>query len=148
MRRREWLLVGPCVALLSVAPQLTLAADDDHRVTVRDAWIRESPPGVDMTAGYMSMRNNGTRQQVLIGASSAGFGEVMIHRTTEKDGMAAMMHTSQIELAPNASVAFAPGGLHLMLMNPTQALRVGDRVNINLQFQGGLVVPFAFEVRK
>ncbi len=143
MRRRKFLMVG----LLMLAPRLGWAGDE-RPVTIRDAWIRESPPGVEMMAGYLSLRNDGTRQQVLIGASSAGFGEVMIHRTTEKDGMAGMVHASQIELPPNTSLAFAPGGLHLMLMKPTRALRAGDRVSINLEFRDGLVVPFAFEVRK
>ena len=72
----------------------------------------------------------------------------MIHRTIVKDGMAGMAHASQIELAPNASLIFAPGGYHLMLMNPKRTLRAGDPVVINLEFRGGLVLPVAFEVRK
>ena len=81
-------------------------------------------------------------------ARSSGFETVMIHRTILKDGMAGMAHASQIELAPNAGFIFAPGGDHLMLMNPQRTLRAGDRVGINLEFRGGLVLPVAFEVRK
>jgi hypothetical protein len=72
----------------------------------------------------------------------------MIHRTIVRNGMAGMVHLSQIELAPNASLIFAPGGNHLMLMNPEQTLRAGDAVVIKLEFRGGLVLPVAFEVRK
>jgi len=43
---------------------------------------------------------------------------------------------------------FAPGGYHLMLMNPKRRLHSGDRVEIVLEFRGGLVVPVAYEVRK
>ena len=72
----------------------------------------------------------------------------MIHRTIVKDGMATMEHASQIELTPNASLIFAPGGYHLMLMNPKRTLRASDPVVINLEFRSGLVVPVDFEVRK
>jgi copper(I)-binding protein len=92
------------------------AASEEAGVSVRDAWVRETPPGMTMMAGYMELRNNTSRPQVLVAASSSGFESVMIHRTTSKDGMTGMVHASQVELAPNASLLFAPGGYHLMLM--------------------------------
>jgi hypothetical protein len=133
---------------LILALTLIAAASEQAGVSVRDAWVRESPPGVAMMAGYMELRNNTSRPQLLVAASSSGFETVMIHRTIVKDGMAGMEHAPQIELTPNASLIFAPGGYHLMLMNPKQTLRAGDRVDIYLEFRGGLVLPVAFEVRK
>ena len=123
-----------------------LAAGDT--VSVSGAWIRQAPPGMAMLAGYLELRNNSSRPQVLLAASSPGFEGVTIHRTIVQDGIAGMLHASQIELAPNASLLFAPGGYHLMLMQPKQMLRVGDRVDIKLEFRGGLVLPATFEVRK
>jgi copper(I)-binding protein len=143
MRRRNLLFVGLILAVTPIA-----AASEATGVSVRDAWVRESPPGVAMMAGYMALRNNTSRSQVLVAASSSGFETVMIHRTIVKDGMARMEHAPQIELSPNASLLFAPGGYHLMLLNPKRTLRAGDPVVINLEFRGGLVLPVAFEVRK
>ena len=57
----------------------------------------------------------------------------MIHRTIVKDGVARMVHASRIELPPKASLIFAPGGYHLMLMNPKPALRAGDTVGAGEQ---------------
>lgn len=125
-----------------------VAASEEAGLSVRDAWVRESPPGVAMMAGYMQLRNNTSRSQVLVAASSSGFETVMIHRNVAKDGMAGMEHAPQIEVSPNASLIFAPGGYHLMLLNPKRTLRAGDPVVINLEFRGGLVLPVAFEVRK
>jgi copper(I)-binding protein len=136
-------LVGLILALTPIT-----AATEEPGVSVRDAWMREAPPGVAMMAGYMVLQNNTSRSQVLVAASSSGFETVMIHRTIVKDGMAGMVHASQIELAPNASLIFAPGGYHLMLMNPKRTLRAGERAVINLEFRGGLVIPVAYEVRK
>jgi len=138
----------PVFVCLILALTLIPAASEEAGVSVRDAWVREAPPGMTMMAGYMELRNNTSRPQVLVAASSSGFESVMIHRAIVKDGMAGMVHASQIELTPNASLIFAPGGYHLMLMNPKRTLRAGDPVVINLEFRGGLVLPVAFEVRK
>ena len=145
MRRRNPVFVGLILALtLIVIP----AASEEAGVSVRDAWVRESPPGMAMMAGYMELRNNTSQPQVLVAASSSDFEAVMIHRTIVKDGMAGMEHTPQIELTPNARLIFAPGGHHLMLMNPKRTLRAGDRVDINLEFRGGLRLRVSFEVRQ
>jgi len=124
------------------------AATEEAGVSVRDAWVREAPPGVAVMAGYMLLQNNTSRPQVLVAARSSGFETVTIHRTIGKGGMTGMEHAPQIELLPNASLLFAPGGHHLMLLNPKRTLRAGDRVDIRLEFRGGLVLPVAFEVRK
>ena len=136
-------LVGLILALTPVA-----AAAGEAGISVRDAWVRETPPGVAVMAGYMVLQNDTSRSQVLVAASSSGFEAVMIHRTIVKDSLAGMVHASQIELTPGASLIFAPGSYHLMLMNPKRALRAGDRVVINLEFRGGPVLPVAYEVRK
>ena len=139
---------NPVIACLISALSAVPAASEEAGVSVRDAWIRETPPGMTMMAGYMELRNNTSRPQVLVAASSSRFESVMIHRTIVKDGMAGMAHASRIELAPNGSLLFAPGGYHLMLMTPKRTLRAGDPVVNNLEFRGGLVLPVAFEVRK
>ena len=145
MRRQHPVFVCLIVVLTLIAVP---AAGEEAGVSVRDAWIREAPPGMTMMAGYMALHNNTLRPQVLVAASSSEFKTAMIHRTIVKDGVAGMMHASQIELAPKASLIFAPGGYHLMLMNPKRTLRAGDPVVINLELRGGLVLPVTFEVRK
>jgi copper(I)-binding protein len=138
----------PVFACLILALTIGPAASEEAGVSVRDAWIRETPPGMTTMAGYMALRNNTSQPQVFVAASSSGFERVMIHHTIVKDGMAGMIHKSQVELAANASLNFAPGGYHLMLMNPKRALHAGDEVVIKLEFRGGLVLPVAFKVRK
>jgi copper(I)-binding protein len=136
-------LVGLILVLTAIA-----AATEEAGVSIRDAWVREAPPGATMMAGYMVLKNNTPRSQVLVAARSSGFGTVMIHRTVVKGGLTGMEHASKIELLPNASLLFEPGGYHLMLLNPNRALHAGDRVDINLEFLGGLVIPVTYEVRK
>ena len=138
----------PVFVGLTLALTFVPAASEETGVSVRHAWIREAPPGVGVMAGYMELRNNRSRPQVLVAARSSGFERATIHRTIIKDGIAGMVHAPKVELTANASLIFAPGGYHLMLMTPKRTLRAGDPVVINLKFRGGLVLPVAFEVRK
>lgn len=117
-------------------------------VSIHDPWIREAPPGVPALAGYLAIENVANTPVVLRGASSPAFDSIMLHRTETEGGMARMTHESQIEIAPLATVQFAPGGYHLMLMGPKQPLKAGDQVEITLEFDGGLAVPASFAVRK
>ena len=146
MRWRHQVSVGLLWALTLIA--VIADATEPAGVSVRDAWVREMPPGVAVMAGYMALQNSTPRPQLLVAASSSSFETVMFHRTVVKNGTATMQHAPQIELLPNASLLFMPGGYHLMLMNPKRTLRTGDRVDIYLQFRGGFVLPVAFEVRK
>ena len=143
MSWRRPVSAGLISALITLA-----AAAEEARISVRDAWVRETPPGMTMTAGYMVLQNRTSRPQVLVAASSSVFETVMIHRTVARQGMTGMEHSPQVELLPNASLLFAPGGYHLMLLNPKRRLRAGDRVEIYLEFRDGLVIPVAYEVRK
>jgi len=145
MNCRHQLLFGLILALPSFS---AATSEGTTSVAVQDAWVREPPPGVAVLAGYMVLRNQTSQRQVLVAASSSGFEMVMIHRTAVKNGVTSMVHASQIELAPGAPLIFAPGGYHLMLMHPKRALRVGDRVVINLEFRGSPVLPAEFVVRK
>jgi len=138
----------PVFVCLILALTLVAAANEAADVSVRDAWVRETPPGMTMMAGYMELRNNTSQPQVLVAASSSDFETVMIHRTIVKNGMASMVHASQIELTPIASFIFTQGGYHLMLMSPKRTLRAGNRVDINLEFRSGLRLLVSFEVRQ
>jgi copper(I)-binding protein len=50
-------------------------------------------------------------------------------------------------LKPRATVRFAEGGYHLMLMQATRQLHPGDRVQIIFRFSDGRTMPVPFEVR-
>lgn len=135
--------VGLLVALSFVA-----ATHEEAGVSVRDAWIRQAPPGASMLAGYMELRNSTSKPQILVAAGSSEFESVTIHRTVVKDGMAGMVHVSQVEIPPQASIIFAPGGYHLMLMTPKRRLRAGDQVIVNLELRDAPVLAVAFEIIK
>jgi copper(I)-binding protein len=114
------------------------------RLVIEQAWIRTPPPGAMMLAGYARLRNAGDAPLVVVGASSAAFGAVSLHETVHADGVEHMRALAPLTIAPGAAVEFAPGGRHLMLMQPKQALGPGDRVPIHVEAQdgGGADAPF------
>src|SRR6266480_4089984 len=101
MRWRHPVFTALISALIALA-----AAADQAGISVRDAWVREMPPGAAMTAGYMVLQNKTSRPQVLVAARSSSFEAVTIHRTVARQGMTGMEHTPKIELLPNASLFF------------------------------------------
>ncbi|GAP67411.1 copper metallochaperone, bacterial Cox17-like protein [Mizugakiibacter sediminis] len=138
------LLRGLAVALSLMAGTEVHAAG---RLTVEDAWIRAAPPGAMMLAGYMVLGNAGDAPVVLAAADSDAFGEVSMHRTVEEHGVARMRPLERVSVAPGQRVVFAPGGMHLMLMQPKRALHAGDRVTIRLMQTDGAATPVEFAVR-
>ena len=98
---------------------------------VRDAWIREAPPGAGMTAGYAQLLNRGSATLRIDGATSGFFGDASLHRTTLVNGSYVMEPVPVLEIPAGASVLLAPNGLHLMLMQPSRPLRAGERVPVS-----------------
>ncbi|MCY1374883.1 Copper chaperone PCu(A)C [compost metagenome] len=70
----------------------------------------------------------------------------MMHRSTEKDGMASMEQVPQFELAPSQTVNFAPGSYDLILMKRLGPLAIGEEVSVALLFADGVSWPVTFRV--
>lgn len=117
-------------------------------VNIHDAWIREAPPNARSLAGYMTLKNPSNKDQVLLSASATEFGMVMIHKTEYKNGMAHMNHQKQVTIPARGKLKFAPGGYHLMLMNPKHSLRAGDETIINFVFADKSQLKVKFKLRK
>ena len=64
-----------------------------------------------------------------------------------KDGVSEMRSVDQVTIPANGSVAFAPAGLHFMLIGPKRPQAVGDRVRIVLRLRSAAEVPVLAEVR-
>ncbi len=114
--------------------------------SVSDARIRWLPGDLPL-AGYFSITSHASAPLQLVGAASPAFGDVMLHRSVEEGGMQRMVHVDGLDLAPGKTLVFAPGGYHLMLMEPKQTLHPGDKVPVTLRFGDGqtLEIPFRVE---
>ena len=122
------------------------AAAAESGLALSDGYVRMIIPSRP-AAGYFTLTNNGHQSLTLVGAECADFGKVMMHRTIERGGISTMRPVREITLAPGKSVAFAPGGYHLMLMRPKHPLRPGGRLPVTLRFSDGSTLSAEFLVK-
>ena len=132
------------VVALTLAATPTVATASP--VMISDGWFRALPAKLP-AGGYFILRNLGVPQVVLTGVSSPACGMLMLHKSGTMNGMAGMSDVTNIPVPPDATLKFAPGGYHLMCMNPTAAMKPGAKVPVTLQFAGGASVTATFDVK-
>jgi copper(I)-binding protein len=113
-------------------------------VTVKDAWFRSLPAGLP-AGGYFTLHNGGRNAVTLTGAESTACGMLMLHKSEDKGGMSAMMDMPSIAIAPGGDLKFAPGGYHLMCMQPV--MKPGAAVLVTLQFADGAKLRTNFAIK-
>ncbi|NYT64087.1 copper chaperone PCu(A)C [Alcaligenaceae bacterium] len=105
-------------------------------LTVTGCWIR-SIPAPAPSAGYFVVKNSGNNEVKLQAASSPAYGMIMLHQTTQKDGMSKMSETHDIAIAAGSQLEFKPGGYHAMLEKPVKVPTIGSHVNMDFLFDNG-----------
>lgn len=135
-------------ALLAVS--VLLAATPIHAaqppIAISDAWIRALPRTVP-SGGYFVLHNNSDKLLTLTGASSPACGMLMLHKSEVMSGMAHMDEMANVDVPAHSTLRFAPGGNHLMCMNPSPAIKPGNTVTVTLQFADGSKLSAPFPVR-
>ena len=129
----------PAMIVLPVA-----AATND--LSLSNAYVQVTIPSRP-AAGYFTLKNNGDKERVLVGASSPGCGSVMLHKSESVGGVETMREVDSITVPAHGSIDFAPGGFHLMCMSPTDALKPGTTTQMTLSFKDGDALTSDFPVR-
>jgi copper(I)-binding protein len=96
------------------------------KLQITEAWIKNLPMVVPMRAGYMDIFNNQARTVNIVWLKSEAFARIEIHRSVEKEGMMSMHPVSVLAISSGETVRLAPGGFHLMMMNPLKKLAPGE----------------------
>ena len=125
-----------------------LLAVADSSVVVRDAWVREAPPGAPVLAAYFTLENPGSKADKLVAVRGADFDQIEIHATEIRAGVARMIALAALSIPPHALVKLAPGGYHLMLHHPRRALAAGMSVTLELRFESGTHLTVVAPVRR
>jgi copper(I)-binding protein len=131
------------LALLGLALLLPWPAAAEGAVTVDGAWFRYLLPQVP-AGGYMTLHNGGDRPAVLTAAASPACGTMMLHRSESSGGTERMVMVETVTVPAGGVLAFAPGGYHLMCMQPR--MKPGHSVPVTLTFAGGQKESVSFRV--
>ena len=136
----------PSRVTLALAAALLAAPAFAAGIAVQQPWVRWLPAGLP-AAGYATLVNAGDTPVSLVGVSSPDYGTVMIHRSLDRGGMERMVMVHAIPVPPHGRAALAPGGYHLMLMQPRHAIRPGMQVSVRFEFSDGSTIDVAMPVR-
>lgn len=128
-------LTGCTTASTDASTDASSAGDTmaDH-VTVTDAWVKE-PTMPGMTGMFGTIENTGDSEVVLVGGSSPVAGMVEIHESIAGGQMQALEGGLVIDAGKMATLEI--GGNHVMLMELSGTLAVGDEVTVTLKFEDG-----------
>ena len=107
---------------------------------------RATPKGSQTAIGYMTIKNNGTTPDRLIGGSVDVADHFELHVTTIENGIARMRELSDIEIKPGQVVEFKPGGSHVMFVNLKHPLSKGEHINGTLVFERAGKVQIEYSV--
>ncbi|MDX1518813.1 MAG: copper chaperone PCu(A)C [Gammaproteobacteria bacterium] len=106
-------------------------------LVISGARINESPPTIQVMAGYMTISNPTADDIEIRSLSSPGFERVEIHETRMENDVARMVRQESLVVEAGTSVNLEPGGRHIMFMDPEKPLRAGDRVTLFMQLSDG-----------
>jgi periplasmic copper chaperone A len=155
--------VASAVLLLAIV-LAACGAPEGASIQVTDVWARPAMAGGAMessegTAGgmgaagtgavFMQVANEGREADRLIGGRTDVAEVVEIHETRmEGDVMKMQMLAEGLEIPPQSTIRLEPGGYHVMLIGMKQNLELGDRFEVELQFEKSGAQRVQAEVRQ
>lgn len=121
---------------------MAACSGETESVTIANAQYR--PPLVDGGTGVAYFSITSKIADRITAVSSPRAKAVEIHESTAAGGMAGMQRRESVALAIGKTVEFAPGGYHLMVIQP-EPLGANATFPIQITLESGRVetVPFA-----
>jgi len=126
-------------AVLSNIMSACVSFDKTSNITVEQAWIRPADAGASVTGAFLTIENTGNGEDRLLSVITSVADVIEIHETRVVNDIAAMIPQEDGVVIPaNQIIRFQPGGLHLMVLNVSEALEEGRTVELTLVFESGL----------
>lgn len=113
---------------------LGAAAPRTGDLEIAHAWARPSAPGQSEGAVYLTIENTGKAEEALIGASTPAAAKAEVHTMKMSGGMMMMRAAASLPVPPGATLVFAPGGNHIMLLGLKAPLKRGENIALTLTF--------------
>lgn len=124
---------GDAPKLAMPAARLDVLPPGVAPVDVKNAWVRATVPGQGGTGAFMALQAPmGAR---LVGAATPVAGVAEIHEMKMDGDTMRMRAVPGLDLPARRSVALAPGGYHLMLMDLKEPLVAGRSIALTLSFE-------------
>ena len=136
-------------ALFTIALTLVSSASGaSDTLIISDAWVRATPPGKMMTAGYASLENVSKDVITITGVSAEVAGHTSLHETRIERDRSTMRPVAKLSIKAGERVSLKPGGLHIMLMKLSEPLTDGQSIDICLELENNDSLCSAFSVTR
>ena len=116
-------------------------------IAISNPWSRATPKGAETGVGYMTIINNGTTPDRLIGGSIDVADTFELHSMVMENGIAKMRELKDVEIKPGQTIEFKPGGSHVMFVSLKHPLSQGGHVTGTLVFERAGTVQIEYDVQ-
>lgn len=145
MFKRHTILV---IGLLSSLVGFNAMANQAAELEIENPFVREMPPTAPATGAFMTIINSSDQDIAIVSAKSDAAKKVELHTHTNDNGVMRMREIPEILVPAMGQAELKPGGLHIMLINPTRALKEGEEVRIVVTLKDGSEQEIIAPVRK
>ena len=101
--------------------------------TISNAFIKMPRPGVDVTAGFATVK--ATSDLKVIEVSNKNFKKIELHSMKMANGVMEMRKLIEPKLGPNSPLVLSPGNDHLMLFGIVEKLKPGENLDLTFVFK-------------
>jgi copper(I)-binding protein len=116
------------------------------QIEIEKPWMRATPPGAKVAAGYVTVRNKSASPDRLVGASSPVAARVETHVHIKDGDILRMREVKALDVPTKGALELKPGGAHLMFVEIKQPLKEGDKVPVTLKFEKAGEIKTEFNV--
>ncbi len=128
-------IISTLLLVLGFAVQAPAQTTEQSAMIVDHPWARATPAGAKTGAVYLTLMNSGSGSDRLLSATTPVADKVQFHSASEENGVSRMREMRSVDVAPGASVAFSPGGMHIMVVGLRQPLKEGQTFPLTLNFE-------------
>lgn len=126
----------------------TAAATQTAPISISAATSREAPVAGSTGVGFLSITNNGAKDDQLLGGSTPLASAVELHEMSMAGGMMQMRALPDgLPVPAGKTVELASGGTHLMLTDLKRPLVAGEKVPLTLRFRDAGEIAVELEVK-
>ncbi len=136
MNRRSFAGAGLALAMIPFLAGTALAGP---KISVENPYARPPMGSGKVAAAFMTLKNDGDEADKLVKAEGGVAGRIELHThiMEKKDGktIMRMRRIPYMEVPAHGQTVLKPGGLHIMLIGTTRALKPGDTFDLTLVFE-------------
>jgi periplasmic copper chaperone A len=116
-------------------------------IEVHSVWMRPAAKG-ENGAVYFVIHNHSSQTDELISVSSEIAEAAEMHESKMNGDVMQMDQVESVPLEAFTEIEFEPGGLHIMLVDLKQDVRVGDEMDVTLHFKNFEDIKIVVPVRE